>query len=53
MRISCGAALFNLRLAARHLGHLPEVRLLPDPQRPGLLAEVDFSGRARPLRPKI
>jgi nitroreductase len=40
MLISCGAALFNLRLAARHLGHTPEVRLLPDHQRPALIAEI-------------
>src|SRR3954454_18980279 len=38
MLISCGAALFTLRLAARHLGYLPEVRTLPDPDRPGLIA---------------
>ncbi|MEV0406813.1 hypothetical protein [Actinoallomurus sp. NPDC050550] len=48
MLISCGAALFNLRLAARHLGHVPAVRLLPDPQRPGLLADVDLSGQRPP-----
>ncbi|GAB3979571.1 NAD(P)H nitroreductase [Actinoallomurus acanthiterrae] len=50
MLISCGAALFNLRLAARHLGRVPEIRLLPDPGRPGLLADVDFSGQ-RPATP--
>ncbi|GAA0354670.1 nitroreductase family protein [Actinoallomurus spadix] len=42
MLISCGAALFNLRLAARHLGHTAEVRLWPDPERPTLLADVDL-----------
>jgi len=38
MIISCGAALFGLRLAVRSLGYLPEVELLPDP--PRLLARV-------------
>ena len=31
MIISCGAALYGLRLAVRSLGYLPEVELLPDP----------------------
>ena len=38
MIISCGAALFGLRLAMRSLGYLPEVEPLPDP--PRLLARV-------------
>lgn len=53
--ISCGAALFNLRVAADHLGFHPRVRLLPTPtdlthvarvevdhrhDRPGLLDEL-------------
>lgn len=41
--ISCGAALFNLRIAAEHLGFHPRVRLLPaeaDPTSVALL-EVD------------
>ncbi|MGP3915990.1 Acg family FMN-binding oxidoreductase [Nonomuraea sp. 10N515B] len=39
--ISCGAALFNLRLAIRMTGHDPQVQLLPDPgERPDLLATV-------------
>jgi hypothetical protein len=33
MLISCGAALFGLRLAVRSLGYLPVVKLLPDPAR--------------------
>lgn len=40
MLISCGAALFGLRLAVRSLGYLPEVELLPDPDRLRLLARV-------------
>ncbi|MDQ0834321.1 hypothetical protein QF032_006165 [Streptomyces achromogenes] len=38
--LSVGAAVLNLRLAAVHQGRRPEVRLLPDPRRPGLLATV-------------
>ncbi|WP_326822805.1 Acg family FMN-binding oxidoreductase [Streptosporangium sp. NBC_01756] len=40
MLISCGAALMNLRLALRALGCEPQVRVLPDPDRPALLATV-------------
>jgi hypothetical protein len=40
MLISCGAALFGLRLAVRSLGYLPIVELLPDPARLRLLAQV-------------
>jgi hypothetical protein len=50
MLISCGAALFGLRLAIRQLGQLPDVRLLPDPAQPGLLARVR-PGTAAPLTP--
>lgn len=42
MLISCGAALFTLCVAVRRLGYVPRVRLLPDPDRPHLLADVDF-----------
>ncbi len=42
--LSVGAAVFNLRLAALHLGRRPEVRLLPDPYEPGLLATVRLAG---------
>jgi hypothetical protein len=31
MMISSGAALFNVRLALRTLGYVPETRVLPDP----------------------
>jgi hypothetical protein len=40
MLISCGAAVFGLRLAVRSLGYLPLVELLPDPDRLRLLARV-------------
>jgi hypothetical protein len=47
MLISCGAALFTLQVAIRDLGHDPEVALLPDADRPSLLADVRF-GRQLP-----
>lgn len=42
LHISVGAAVLNLRTAARHLGWAPEVRLLPDPSEPDLLAGVEL-----------
>jgi hypothetical protein len=48
MLISCGAALFTLRLAVRRLGRLPEVRIAADPDRPGLIADVT-PGPPQPL----
>jgi hypothetical protein len=46
MLISCGAALFGLRLAVRELGYLPAVSLFPEPSRPGLLARVTLGPKA-------
>ncbi|WP_079320906.1 hypothetical protein [Microbispora sp. GKU 823] len=46
MTISCGAALFNVRITLQVLGYEPEVRRFPDPERPLLLATV----RVRPGR---
>jgi hypothetical protein len=44
LHISCGAALFNLRLAIRMLGAKPLVWPLPDPQgQPTLLASVELA----------
>ncbi|MDF5754252.1 hypothetical protein [Spongiactinospora sp. TRM90649] len=40
MLISCGAALFNLRTSLRASGVEPVVRVLPDPDRPALVARV-------------
>jgi nitroreductase len=40
MLISCGGALFGLRLGIRELGYLPVVDLLPERSRPDLLARV-------------
>jgi nitroreductase len=48
MLISCGAALFGLRLAVRSLGYLPMVELLPEPARLRLLARVRL-GRKEPM----
>lgn len=42
MLISCGAALYTLRLSLRALGYAPVVTVLPDPARPHLLADVDL-----------
>ena len=46
MLISCGGALFGLRLGIRELGYRPVVDLLPEPARPGLLARVWLGERA-------
>ncbi len=46
--ISCGAALFNLRLAVTCSGAEPVTRLLPDPAQPRLLATVRLAGPHRP-----
>ncbi|MFI7317061.1 Acg family FMN-binding oxidoreductase [Streptomyces venezuelae] len=45
--VSCGAALFNLRLAMRHLGFRPVVHLLPTPRLPRLLARVSWGAYSR------
>jgi hypothetical protein len=42
--ISCGAALFNLRVAAEHLGFHPRARLLPSDD-PTLVATVEVDHR--------
>ena len=50
MMISCGAALYGLRLAVRSIGYLPEVEFVggPDGERP--LARVRL-GQAAPMTP--
>jgi len=48
MIISCGAALFGLRLAIRSLGCQPEIALMPGPGQPNLLARVR-AGRPEPM----
>jgi nitroreductase len=44
MLLACGAALLNLRLAIRALGVAANVRLMPDPSRPSLLAVIRPQG---------
>src|SRR5205807_23302 len=46
MMISCGAALFSVRLALRSLGYIPETSVLPDPGQPTLVAQVSWRERA-------
>ncbi len=46
LMISCGAALFGLRLGLRKLGYLAAVELLPDPAQPWLVARVEPDGCA-------
>jgi hypothetical protein len=48
MIISCGAALFGLRLAVRSLGYQPKVELFPDSSQRRLLARVR-AGRPEPM----
>lgn len=51
-RLSCGAALLNLRIALQAAGRSVVVDLLPDPTRPDLLARVRIAG-ARPATPEL
>ena len=48
LTVSCGAALFHLRVAARHFGYAPAVEVLPAPEEPDLLATVALSGPHAP-----
>ena len=47
--MSCGAALFNLRVAAWHAGAAPTVSILPDACDPDLLATVHLHGGGQPF----
>jgi hypothetical protein len=49
MMISCGAALFNMRVALRYLGWVPQVRVLPDHDLPNLVAKVTWDQQIPPL----
>ena len=49
MMISCGAALFNMRVALRYLGLVPKVRVLPDHELPNLVARVAWDQQVPPL----
>jgi hypothetical protein len=48
LRIACGAALFTLRMALRGQGIRPTVTVLPDRDRPDLVAEVRPGGHRPP-----
>lgn len=50
MMVSCGAALFNLRLAVRYVGRRPIVWLLPDPEEHPLLMAAVRTADGRPAR---
>ena len=43
--MSCGAALFHLRVAMQQFDYQPEIKTFPDPEDPDLLARVRLSGR--------
>ncbi|MEV4611592.1 hypothetical protein AB0K43_03175 [Kitasatospora sp. NPDC049258] len=47
MHISVGAAILNLRVAARRMGWAPLVRLLPDSAEPDLLAAIELDEVSR------
>lgn len=47
LHIGCGAALLNLRVAAAHADLVPQIRLLPEPQDPLLLAGCPSARRGR------
>jgi nitroreductase len=53
VHLACGAALFNLRLAATVAGRQPVVRLLPDPAQPLLLATVGLAGPCQAQQQEI
>jgi nitroreductase len=53
LHLSCGAALFHARVAARALGLAVQVRLLPDPERPTHLADLVLSAGPPATDPEI
>jgi hypothetical protein len=53
LRLACGAALLNLRLALAHAGVRPIVTLLPRLAPPTVLAEVRSGGHQRPEAEQI
>ncbi|GGZ03366.1 hypothetical protein CP967_27825 [Streptomyces nitrosporeus] len=46
VRLSCGAAVFNIRVALARLGRGARVSVLPDPENPLLVARVEVTGDA-------
>ena len=53
LHLACGAALFNLRLAAAVAGRHPVVRLTPDAGQPLLIAAVRLAGPCQPQQQEI
>jgi hypothetical protein len=49
MMISCGAALFNVRVALRYLGFVPKTVVLPDRELPNLIARVTWDEQVPPV----
>jgi nitroreductase len=47
LRLACGAALFNLRIALQGMDVRPTITVLPDPTAPGLIAAVRNGGTKR------
>ncbi|KYC41902.1 nitroreductase [Scytonema hofmannii PCC 7110] len=45
LTMSCGAALYNLRLAIRHFGYIDVVKTFPNPEDPDLLAHIWLGSR--------
>ncbi len=45
LMISCGAALFHLRLAIRHFGYRDVVEILPEHRNPNLLARIRLGSK--------
>lgn len=53
LRLACGAALLNLRLALEHFRLRPSLTLMPDAQQPGLLARVSATEYGMPAAEQI
>ena len=48
LTISCGAALFHLRIAIRHFGYGDIVEIFPEPNNPNLLARIRLGSKRIP-----
>ncbi len=46
--MSCGCALYNLRLTMHHFGYGDETEICPDEENPDLVAEVKLAGEYKP-----
>jgi Nitroreductase family len=47
--VSCGAAVFTMRVALRQAGVVPTVSVLPDADQPDLVARVTWGGQVPPV----